>query len=292
VVPGYEPTPDITTTLDVPHPPAWGWHVWAYLVTKNVAAGAALVAPFLGLLGVTDGFARDCVPEIVALVFLAITNLLLVHDLGRPGRAWRLLLKPNTKSWLVKGAWILTGFGILTLAALLLRLAGLDQAADAVRWLNIPAATFAAGYSAFLFKQCRGRDLWLEPGLFAQLVARAALMGSGLVLLLPQDAGRGGRALLLFAALVVVNAVLAAWDRLRKPGSADAARARAGLPDHFAPALMASLAALALAGTLVLAALPMEISRLVVAIPASAALAAIVLHEICWIRAGQEVPLS
>ena len=43
---------------------------------------------------------------------------LLVADLGRPERFWRLMLKPNTDSWLVKGAWVLGAFGALTTASL------------------------------------------------------------------------------------------------------------------------------------------------------------------------------
>ncbi|HMS18022.1 MAG TPA: 4Fe-4S dicluster domain-containing protein, partial [Planctomycetota bacterium] len=29
---------DLWTTLDVAHPPAWGWHIWVYLLTKNICA--------------------------------------------------------------------------------------------------------------------------------------------------------------------------------------------------------------------------------------------------------------
>ena len=68
-VPGFEPDRDVRTTLDVPHPGPWGWHVWWYLSTKNLAAGAAMVAPFLAWLGVAGGLAAAFVPEVVALLF-------------------------------------------------------------------------------------------------------------------------------------------------------------------------------------------------------------------------------
>lgn len=171
------PPEDILTTLNVDHPPVWGWHIWVYLVTKNIAAGAALAAPLLAWLGVSVGWPRDYVPEVVALVFLAVTVFLLIHDLGKPERFWRLLLAPNTKSWLVKGGWFLTGFGAVTFASLVARWMGKDDVADALRWVNVPLAVMTSGYSAFLFGQCKGRDLWLDRWLFVKLVARAAAFG-------------------------------------------------------------------------------------------------------------------
>src|SRR6185436_745871 len=141
---------------------------------KNIAAGAGIVAPFLAMLSVADGFARSYVPEIVALVFLGVTLFLLVHDLGRPERFWRVMFAPNTKSWLVKGGWILNGFGAVTTASLVARWLGYDGVADALRWVNVPVAVMTSGYSAFLFAQCKGRDLWLDRWLFPLLVTRAA----------------------------------------------------------------------------------------------------------------------
>ena len=181
-----KPPEDVVTTLNAEHPPVWGWHIWTYLVTKNIAAGAALAAPLLSRLGVAAGWQRDYVPESVALVFLGITTFLLIHDLGRPERFWRLLLKPNTKSWLVKGGWFLTAFGALATASLAARWFGADGVADALRWVNVPLAVMTSGYSAFLFAQCRGRDLWSEHPThhFVGLVLRAVMWAIAIPLLL------------------------------------------------------------------------------------------------------------
>jgi Fe-S-cluster-containing dehydrogenase component len=174
-----KPPENVVTTLNAEHPPVWGWHIWTYLVTKNIAAGAALAAPLLSTLGVAAGWPRDYVPELVALVFLGITLFLLVHDLGRPERFWRVMFAPNTKSWLVKGGWILNGFGAVTTAVLVARWLGHDGVADALRWVNVPVAVMTSGYSAFLFAQCKGRDLWSLNGeshrLFIALLCRTAL---------------------------------------------------------------------------------------------------------------------
>lgn len=299
VVPGYEPTPDITTTLDVPHPPAWGWHVWAYLLTKNVSAGAMLVAPFLAWLGVAAGTARDVVPEIVALAFLAITNVLLVHDLGRPERFWRLLLKPNTKSWLVRGAWVLTIFGAMTTASLGARLLGAGGVADALRWATLPAAVLASGYTAWLFAQCRGRDLWLERGMFADLVRRAALCGAGLAILLPPAEGAGPVAMLAFLALAALEAIdqvlrhrrpkasrdaeIAAAEEWRQFGERAAGRWLTG-PDLLRGAILVGLGGLA--------DLPPPLRLAIAAVVVVMSLASLLRHERAFVGAGQSVSLS
>jgi formate-dependent nitrite reductase membrane component NrfD len=144
------------------------------------------------MLGVAAGGARDYVPEVVELVFLFVTVFLLIHDLGRPERFWRLLLKPNTKSWLVKGGWFLTGFGAVAAASLGARWLGMDGVADALRWVNVPLAVMASGYSAFLFAQCRGRDAWISRVAlrFASLFVNAAALGVCLLFLLPMREDR------------------------------------------------------------------------------------------------------
>ncbi len=174
---------DAKVALDVDHKVHWGWKVAAYLVTKGIAAGAALWAPFVAFMPAAQGFVRDYLPELLALVFLGVTNLLLVADLKRPKQFLSILLRPNTRSWLVKGAWVLTAFGLLTTAIVVARLFSLHDLADGLRWTNLIGGSLAAAYTAFLFAQCEGRDLWqntrvLLPHLLVQalLVAGAALL--------------------------------------------------------------------------------------------------------------------
>lgn len=200
--PDMTPPDDLRTTLNVDHPPVWGWHIWWYLTTKNIAAGVMLVAPLLALWGTPAGFGRDLLPELLGLVFLGITLFLLIHDLGRPERFLKILLTPNTKSWLVKGGWVLTAFGALTAGSLGARLAGMGDAADTLRWVNLPVALLTSGYTAFLFWQCRGRDLWLSKSLFFDLVLRAAAIGAGFALLLPHEPAAEGVARLLAPAVL------------------------------------------------------------------------------------------
>jgi formate-dependent nitrite reductase membrane component NrfD len=51
-----------------------------------------------------------------------------------------------------------------------------------LRPLAVPAGAMVAGYTAFLFDQAEGRDLWQSPTLFPHLQAQAAMAGSGALL--------------------------------------------------------------------------------------------------------------
>ncbi len=297
---GFEMPQDLITTLDVHHKPAWGWHVWTYLLTKNIASGAMILAPLVGLVGIVDGPSSRYGPEVVALVFLVITNFLLVHDLGRWERFWKILIQPNTKSWLVKGAWVLTAFGALITLSLGLQALGYREAADLVRWLDLPVAVMASGYSAWLFGQCKGRDLWMEKGLFLQLVARAALMGAAMGMLLPQVVDPShpkayhNPCAHAFIWLSVICAFGMVYERQRAVRGRAAQLSEAILRDSFrcqaAVSLTIVAAALAQVGMLFdgMAALRWSLFGLAVA----CSLVGLFYYERSWIRAGQAVPNS
>ncbi|MCA9322217.1 MAG: 4Fe-4S dicluster domain-containing protein [Planctomycetes bacterium] len=293
--PGYEPPADLVTTLNVDHAPVWGWHVWAYLVTKNLSAGTMMLAPFLAVLGIARGGVSGWVPEVVALVFLGLTTYLLIADLGRPERFWRLLLKPNTKSWLVKGAWVLSVFGALTTAALGARLLGQENLADVLRWLTLPWAAFASGYSAWLFKQCRGRDLWLESGLLWQLLLRAAFLGAGVAMLLPTVSGSPHYAAAAFISLGVLTAMGIFWERMRLHKNPDADRAesilRASFSSHEGMSLVIVAAVVVQVATSFVH-VGDAVNRGVLALGLVIALLGMLMYERAWIRAGQSVPNS
>jgi hypothetical protein len=112
----------------------------------------------------------------LSLVFTAVTVLLLIGDLHQPRRFLYLLTMPNTRSWLVRGGWVLTAHGVLSAAYAF----GLGIAPLA--FLAGPVALMTSIYTAFLFRQARGRELWCEdkwllPTLATQAGAAAAAFG-------------------------------------------------------------------------------------------------------------------
>lgn len=173
--------PHTQTVLDAGHKVQWGWPVATYLLTKGIGAGAAMFAPFAAWLGLS-GFAADYLPEIVALVFTLITTALLVEDLHRPKLFLTLLTRGNRRSWLVKGAYILIAFSVTVPATIAAQFFGLDAAVTGLRWVSAALGLGVAGYTAFLFAQCEGRDLWQSKLLLPHLLVQATMCGAAVLL--------------------------------------------------------------------------------------------------------------
>lgn len=215
---------DTRVVLDAGHRVEWGWPVALYLVTKGIGAGAGMLAPFAAALGLA-GWSGVYLPEIIAMVFTMVTAGLLVEDLARPMRFYRLLTRPNWRSWLVKGGVLLGAYGSVSAAIVGLRLLGMDGAADGLRWVEAVLGLGAAGYTAFLFGQCEGRDLWQSKWLLPHLLAQAAMCGAAMLALF------GGSPVLgwIVAAGAVVHGALAAMDRWRHHSTSNAAQGAAFL---------------------------------------------------------------
>ena len=173
------------TAYTTAHHMTWKSMVSGYLVTKAIAAGLMLIAALLVVLGHgSEQAAVGVVPPVLAGVFLAATGALLIGDLKQPGRFLFILTKSNTTSWLVRGAWILGAFAAV---AGLWGLLGILEQGDALQILALPIALLAAGvagYTAFLFGQCEGRDLWQTPLLLPILLAQAVVAGGAAFALL------------------------------------------------------------------------------------------------------------
>ncbi len=286
---------DARVALDVDHKVHWGWQVAAYLVTKGVGAGAAILAPLLAFFGST-GPGADYAPELLALAFLGLTNVLLVGDLKRPMKFFTLLTRPNTKSWLVKGAWVLMAFGALSTAALALRFFGFDGAADAVRWVNVLGGTAAAAYTAFLFAQCEGRDLWQNTGmLLPHLLVQAVCVGG--IALLPFAPSVS--LAVIVAGAAIGNHVLGFAERHGKHHTHNARMAAALLstipawPGARLSAFHAGLATTTAAAilALILAAAGVH-EPVVLALCAAVSWIGLFLYERAYVRAAQLPPLS
>src|SRR5215471_5275031 len=133
---------------DVGHPAPWGWKIAAYLWTKSIAAGVLVVSGLLSnVTAETPGLSFDVLSPMIALIALAMTMALLVIDLKRPARFFYLLTKPNFRSWLVLGAYILIAYGVCALVWLTMGLSSLYVFAG-LKWATAIFGLLAAGYSA------------------------------------------------------------------------------------------------------------------------------------------------
>lgn len=171
------------TAYTTAHPAPWKGKVSAYLVTKALGAGALMVAALLVLLGEAGRQgAVGVLPPVLAGTFTAVTGVLLVADLKQPRRFHYILTRPNWTSWLTRGAVIL---GLYAAVAAAWFVAGLADAPGLVEVLALPGLVLGAataGYTAYLFGQCEGRDFWQTPLLLPILLAQAVVGGSALYL--------------------------------------------------------------------------------------------------------------
>jgi Fe-S-cluster-containing hydrogenase components 1 len=195
-------------SYDVPHRAPWGWRVSGYTWTKSISAGVMLVAVLLayfGRLAWSDGLVRWVAP-LVSLGFLAVTGLLLIADLKHPWRFYLIFTRHQWRSWLVRGALIIGGFGAALVAYLLAGVAGSDTGQAVIGGFAVAFAVGTACYTAYLFAQAKARDLWQSPLLAPHLAVQCGLAGSA-VLLAAAEVLPGGPAA---AALRVIVAATAA----------------------------------------------------------------------------------
>ncbi|HKP84142.1 MAG TPA: NrfD/PsrC family molybdoenzyme membrane anchor subunit, partial [Pyrinomonadaceae bacterium] len=114
--------------------------------------------------------------------FLALTGLLLIWDLEHPERFHLIFTRPQWRSWLVKGAFIIAGY---TLVLALHFVASLVGSRSFQSWLmiaGIPLSILTAVYTAYLFAQAKARDMWQNPLLPPHLLVQALLLGSAVLL--------------------------------------------------------------------------------------------------------------
>ncbi|MGE3284474.1 MAG: 4Fe-4S dicluster domain-containing protein [Pseudonocardia sp.] len=299
-----DPVSGARTTLNTSHPRPWGWRVTTYLWAKGVGGGALLVAALMLLFGIDAGVLTTIVAPALGVAGTAVTGALLVWDLKRPERFLYLLTRSNFRSWLVLGAyalafhavvsgvWLLYGIGVET---------GALTASDTV-WTvlaigGVPAGVMVAGYTAFLFGQAEGRDLWQSPLLFWHLVVQAVMVGSGALAVAAVLVGAPSAATAVVARVLVVATILHVLMLLleylgRHPSRSAAAAAH--MVTHGRYARLFWTAGVALAVVAAAAGVPGWDggAPLLLAAAGLAVQATLLAYESVFVRAGQDVPLS
>lgn len=294
------------TTLNTAHPRPWGWRVSTYLWTKGVGAGALLVTAGALVAGVpAEGVFRTAAPAI-GVGGTALTGALLVWDLKRPERFWYIFAKANPRSWLFLGSVCLAGYSAVAggwLAAALgasrgvLGPAAFARALGVLKWVAAPAAVSAAGYTAFLFGQAEGRDLWQSRTLLPHLVIQSVQAGSGALLALtalvrgPERVTRALAATFVASSAANLAAIGAEYGTEHSTPQAKAAAdmiVRGRYRRRFwagAVGLGAVAASLALPAT-------RGRKRRLAALGGLLGQVSLLAYESVFVRAGQDVPLS
>jgi len=223
----------VQSVYNAQHKTPWHWQVPAYLLTKGVGAGLFLL---LGLAHFLDWFIPAGNEMMMAgglgIVGVVATTVLLVADLERPERFLRILFRPQWKSWLTRGAFILVAFTHVALGwwgcevAAHLGWLSADLAATARPYfaaITLPLAIGTGVYTAFLFAQCEGRDLWQNPLVPLHMCVQVLMLGAAGLLLV--GIGGGPASQLLLTMLVIDLLIIVVGEFVLAPATrvADAA---------------------------------------------------------------------
>lgn len=301
----------VQTTYNAQHKIPWHWPVPAYLVTKGIGAGVfALLAIFFGF-GVVD-----FTPELAlaggftSLLFIGITTLFLVIDLEKPWMFLTILMRPQMKSWLTRGAFILIGFSTIAGLWFLLEAgafmgfvpAGLAEGLRLpLMALGLVGAFGAAVYTAFLFGQAEGRDLWQSTLLPAHLVVQALMVGAATLLILglffEMPAAMSSGLLWVFGLSLLTDLGVTLLGEFGMPHASEvAARAAHNIShgkyrNHFWAGSIGLGHALPLA-LVGVALLSVNLAPVVLAIAGVATIIGLYLFEYAFVMAPQEIPNS
>ncbi len=293
----------VQVAYNAQHKVPWHWPVPAYLVTKGIGSGMfMLLAMGVGfglfdyepVFGATVGF--------LSLLFIGITTGLLVYDLEKPERFLKILLRPQWKSWLTRGAVLLIGFTIIAGLWWVIEMGGVfnlwsvnSTLRSIFLWLGFPFALGAAIYTAFLFAQAEGRDLWQSPLLPFHLVVQALMMGAGgfllLDLFLSVSAQTTQLATITFIAMLVIDVFITLAGEFSIPHASEVAAKAAHEISHgryknhfwYGSLLVGHVVpfVLVLTGNVVLG-----------AVAALCAVVGLYLYEYAFVMAPQEIPNS
>jgi Fe-S-cluster-containing dehydrogenase component/formate-dependent nitrite reductase membrane component NrfD len=212
----------VQTSYNAQHKIQWHWELPSYLVTKNIAGGLFMLLSLgAGLGAFTFESMTFLAAGFTAMIFMLLTTILLIKDLSQPKRFLNILLRPQWKSWVARGAYIMVAFTVIAGLWWLLEGAAylgwlpfelIASIRPIAAWITFPFALGVVIYTAFLLGQAEGRDMWQSNLLPFQLFAQSMMVASGIFLIVnlfvsfPADLHR----LLvgLFPASIAINLLL------------------------------------------------------------------------------------
>jgi len=256
-----------------------------------------VAAILLSLAGASAPTLFNIVCPAMALAGLAVTSALLVFDLKRPDRFFYLITKPNFSSWLVLGTYFLLGYGALGAGWLLCGILR-GSVPAALQWFAAAFAVASACYSAFLFAQAKGRDLWQSPLFLWHLLVQTFVAGSATILIAGILMGAtpgilGPAALILLISLIVILAMN--MGEIALPHISEDVRiatrvlVNGRLSRRFWGFIGGGLVAPIILAAMALTSVVPIAAEFVAAV---LALAGLWCYEDLWVKAGQSVPLS
>jgi Ni/Fe-hydrogenase subunit HybB-like protein len=98
--------------------------------------------------------------------------------LEHPERFYLIFTRPQWRSWLVKGAFIIAGYSLVLALHFAASWVGREREQLWLVAAGLPLGVLTAVYTAYLFAQAKARDLWQNPLLPPHLLVQSLLLGS------------------------------------------------------------------------------------------------------------------
>ncbi len=271
----------------------WGWQVSGYLWTKSIATGVVMVpllAHLLNLVNVSSSV--EMIGILIAMFFMALTGGLLVWDLDQPKRFLNVLLRPQWRSWLVRGAYIITAFMavLLVYAVMILTDRGFFFESF-VQLVLLLLAALTATYTAFLFAQAKGRDFWQSPMLPLHMLNHAVIAGAATLTFIDLTGTDAWQTFLqtVLKITLLVNLALTGFELFSPHPTVDSSRvAKSIWRGHYRFLFWGGVIGM---GTLA----PLILLALMPGLPQFAGILAVggvFIAQHIWVRAPQQLPLS
>src|SRR6266508_3451603 len=212
----------VQTAYNAQHKIQWHWELPSYIVTKNIAGGLFMLLSLGSMFNIFNfDSATFLATGFTAMVFMLITTILLIKDLSQPKRFLNILFRPQWKSWVARGAYIMVTFTAVAGLWWLIEGAAylgwlpaefIGSIRPIVAWIVFPFALGVVIYTAFLLGQAEGRDMWQNSLLPFQLIAQSMMVASGMFLnvnlLVSFPVDLHALLLTLFPASIAINLLL------------------------------------------------------------------------------------
>ena len=103
----------------------------------------------------------------------------MIWDLEHPERFYLIFTRPQWRSWLVKGAFIIAGYSLVLALHFVASLARIEIVATLADDPGNSAGDPDCGLHSLLFAQAKARDMWQNPLLPPHLLVQAIAAGFG-----------------------------------------------------------------------------------------------------------------
>ena len=165
--------------------PMWDWPISGYTWAKSLSTGTFIVAALSIFMGKLDGsLAWDLYTGVISTIFLFITGLFLMLDLSHPERFYLIFIRPQWNSWIARGTFLIMFFGISLILFMIFRFLDSPGITFILRWTTVILGLLTSIYTAFLFGQAKGRDLWQNRLLPIHFLVEPIVAGCAVLILL------------------------------------------------------------------------------------------------------------